>query len=234
VVPLSEGRFGQLFFKRGKTDQSNLGAFKIDTGASGYVSLEESLFDELVKSDEIQYLLSSEVLDAKGKHASQRGELTTFQLGGHTFKRIPVSRSGGNSVGIHFLSMFDVYLDFASSQIALKPNERFGRPIPKGRIGIGIEKVNGKVVVGTVRAGSVSEKLAVQIGSVVISVDGTDVRDMELFRIRRMMRKKVGDTLDLVLEQDGKRIRKSLIAVRRGSTESSLADVQDDEVIRTP
>jgi len=94
--------------------------------------------------------------------------------------------------------------------------------------------VNGKVVVGAVLAGSPAERAAIELGDVIISVDGTDVLDMELFRIRRLMRKKVGEVLDLVLEQGGERVRKSLVAVRRGNTESSLADVQNDPVQSVP
>ncbi len=126
--------------------------------------------------------------------------------------------------------MFDIYLDVENALVALKPNDSFRNPIPYGRLGLGFEWEDGKVVVGTVIAGGAAEQEKLVPGNRVIAMEGVDVGNLSRIQLRRLMRKMPGEILNLVIEENGRHVSKSIVATSRGTTVPSRTSNQLEPV----
>lgn len=119
----------------------------IDTGATGGGTVREDLYDRLVDGGEIATCNATTGLTVGGSYTQSSGYLSTLQVGPFRPDGPRVARSFENSVGLDWLSRFQVSLDFPNRRVLLKRGKRFDEPFSRATSGLVIIDVDGRKII---------------------------------------------------------------------------------------
>lgn len=147
--------------------------------------------------------------------SKQRGVLcraSSFSIGQCQEKGSELVTSYYNSVGLEFLTHFDVVMDFKDDVLYLRPNARSGRLSKEDAFGAQIVKRNGMYLIRDIKAGSVAACAGMLPGDILLRVDGCEISQLRLPVVRcrfndaerelNIQIKRGGETIDLRLRPE--------------------------------
>lgn len=128
------------------------------------------------------------------------GRAQSVELGGFVMRDVVTSfptlakgrsRHGefhDGNLGAEILRRFDVTFDYASSRMVLEKVTSFAEPFEREMAGLGLDwKRDGTLVVHTVLERSPAEAAKIQVGDVLVAVDGKATRDLGEDALRKLM-----------------------------------------------
>lgn len=128
------------------------------------------------------------------------GRARSVELGGFVMRDVVTSfptlakgrrRHGefrDGNLGAEILRRFDVTFDYASSRMVLEKETSFADPFEREMAGLGLDpKSDGTLVVHAVLAGSPAEAAKVQVGDVLVAVDGKATNELGEDALRKLM-----------------------------------------------
>lgn len=172
--------------------------FMLDTG---YVGASGGLDIATVKKIEALHLLTElpgcDAVDVGGDEPRTRrlNRIRSITVGGFTHHGIVFAEEAGGqpicTLGLAYLSRYIVTFDFPGGALYLKPAKKFSVPdntdLSGGeRVGISIGRAGAAVVAADVFPESPAKKAGVEVGDLLLSVDGKDIRRSRLFSIEKM------------------------------------------------
>lgn len=165
--------------------------FLIDTGCCGFHNgfLSKPTFAALCRAKEIESYTGTtptvSVLD--GPVTTQMGLLTWQSVSGlkHCDQMYTLDNSykSRNGLGLGYLSRYTMTIDFHNWELILEKGKWFDRAGPANQAGIDIVMNGGMPVVAWVDANGPGWMAGVRAGDRIVSIDGTDARDLKLDQI---------------------------------------------------
>lgn len=116
------------------------------------------------------------------------------------------SRNG--ALGGEVLSRFNIIFNFPQEEMYIKKNGSFKRPSNYDMSGITIKAKGAQLrtyEVSELRKGSPAEQAGVQVGDIIVAVNGFMLKRIELNQVNGFFNKKEGKKVRLFIERDGKR-----------------------------
>jgi hypothetical protein len=184
-------------------------SFKIDTGATTILSLEESLFDRLVEEKLISRNRDVSTANLAGHRKNRSGFLKQLTVGPFEMTNVEVISSRSNLLGMGFLSQFLCTFDLGRGRLHLKQGKSFGVPVPSDSSGLHLLWKNEKVVVEIVDNGSPAEVAGIRPGDVIVRVNELAGTGKNLGRLRLALTQ-AGKTVECALQRKGEEIVVSL------------------------
>ena len=159
------------------------GPYLVDTGAATTVKFNTPFVNknELIDKMGKHYAYTSRTLSKTA--TDEMSMLTSYEIFGHTFKAIPVRLSQGTKgvsaltqvdgiLGLSILKRFNTIYDYYNQLMYLKPNQSYGDVFHVNHDGMKIEKREGGFEVTAVFEGSNAEKAGIQLGDLILKIDG--------------------------------------------------------------
>jgi formylglycine-generating enzyme len=186
--------------------------FIVDTGYVGPSgALDVATVMQLDSMHLLARLASSKLVGAGSKEPrrSRLNRIRSFTVAGFTDNDVVFAEETADvsscTLGLAYLSRYVVTFDFRGGALYLKPAKSFSAPdngnLHGGdRVGISIARRNGAVIAADVVPGSPAKKAGVQVGDIVLSLDGKDVRRSPVFAIEDMFLS-FGDTCQLTVRR---------------------------------
>jgi len=175
--------------------------FVIDTGATN-MAIESSLFDRLVKSEEIAPGASSAVATVGGNFRARSGKLLHMSIDGFALKDLRADRDSKSSIGLRVLSRFLVTFDFPNGILHLKSGESLSEPDPPATSGLVLIQHQGKTLVKAVKPNSPAAKAGIQANDELLAIDGKSNSGLDLFDIGELLTIEVGKKARLRLRRN--------------------------------
>lgn len=187
--------------------------FMLDTGSGGPSGgLDGATTKQLDAMHLLTQLPCSETVDfgSNGPRTMHLNRIRSITVGGFTHNDLffaedreapPICR-----LGMEYLSRYVVTFDFPGGALYLKPNKKFSAPDisqlrgAELRAGVGFARQNGAVVATQVLPRSPAARAGVQVGDVILSLDGKDVRRSRVFAIEHMFLS-CGDSCQLTVQR---------------------------------
>ena len=160
--------------------------FLIDTGAHGN-SLRSQIFDELVEQNRISLSISFTSVTAGGEMQGSRGRLLRLSIGPINQDRLRMARLGLSTLGLRYLSRFDVAFDFPDHAIYLRKGTHFLKPEPQATSGMALNWVDGKVLVMSIKKGGSAAIAGVRPNDEIIEVDDKSASEYDHFSLRQLL-----------------------------------------------
>lgn len=192
------------------------GRFRIDTGSAGYLDLGNdvvSTYGLIEKSGSIREGMQLRGIGGAAV-TSVSGRLESFRIGTSTLRDIPcgftTSDSGimaiegvDGNIGGGLLAKFTCTFDYPHGMLFLTPNAGFEERDEMVSTGISLRKVDGRIVVDVVLAGTSAEKNGLQIGDIILAVDGISVESMELYQVNELLHSYNSGEVELEYKRNG-------------------------------
>lgn len=99
-------------------------------------------------------------------------------------------------------------------KLVLDPLQNEDMPV----LGVAIDWSRAGLVVSAVSRGSKALDAGIQPGDLIISLEGQPIRNLDDLR-NELLRKQVGDRVQLLISRNGKKIPKEVELVRRGDAQ---------------
>ncbi len=170
----------------------------VDTGSTGE-TIRSELYDALVQTGEIATGDPFGGMTAGGGFTQSAGYFSGLQVDRFSLGAIRVARHLENSVGLNWLSRFQVSLDFPNRRIMLRKGSRFDEPFSRATSGMAVVDVDGRKIVVEVRPGSPASSAGVQRGDELIVVGNKRAVQMDMFTVGKTLTANVGQTVDLTI-----------------------------------
>lgn len=183
--------------------------FVIDTGSQGN-SLEESVFDRLAETGEIQLGADFASVTVAGIFQGERGKLSNLTVGPFSHENLRVSRINFNSLGVRYLSRFLVTFDFPDRCVYLKP-AKTPRPEPKATSGMQVSWIEGRAVIQSVKADGPAAAADLRRGDVLIHIDGNAETVGDPHVLRQRLTSEAGDHVILTVRRSGRNMVVKLV-----------------------
>jgi hypothetical protein len=164
---------------------------------------------------------------AGGTMVSREVQFETIELAGYTINRpvIEITTSdlegtfGGSevvgNVGNYLLRHFVIYLDYANQKVTVEKGANFGSKFPTPKSGLQLQyNESGEVEVMYVAAGTPAQEAGLQVGDVVLEINGIPTRLFAgLSALRDMLSENAGTKYEFFVRR-GERIEKHKLTLR--------------------
>jgi len=180
-------------------------ALLLDTGSTGD-TVRSELYDVLVQTGKIATGDSYGGMTVGGGFTQSAGYFSGLQVDRFNLGAIRVARHFENSVGLNWLSRFQVSLDFLNRRVMLRKGNRFDEPFSRATGGMAVVDVDGRKIVVQVRPGSPASSAGVLRGDELIVVGNKRVAQMDMFSVGKILTANVGQTVDLTIERGSRRV----------------------------
>jgi Aspartyl protease/PDZ domain len=192
-------RVDQAFFLSADIPGWGPDKFLVDTGAVGVsCDVEANLFQWLCECKTVFDFGTVTYEAASGRVTKRQGRLSQLTVGPFKHRGLLCSEhSGGNIVGLDYLSRYISTFDFPNEMAYFRPGRSFGHREPGSTSGLTLVSEVGEAVVHAVDPASPAENAGIEPEDVIVAVpqsnvDLADVRALyDLFRCRK------GETLEL-------------------------------------
>lgn len=122
----------------------------------------------------------------------------------------PVSVSRNGLIGNELLSRFDVWLDYVDERLYVRPVRKWQEAFRYDRSGLvlvaGGENLR-EMVISHIVEGSPAAHAGLQRGDRLVSVNGVPARWRSMASVAKVLRKRIGKRIKLVVERNGQRLR---------------------------
>ena len=177
--------------------------FLIDTGNVGEIYLNSKLFNRLSLRGRIVLKAVSRGAEIGKEIVIRTGVLDSLEFGDYRINNVRVCEGTENSVGLNFLSRFDVEFDFPNRTAYFKPGQQVNSPDRWNRAGFGVRRIKGKTIAAiTDPAGTAAQK-GICDDDEILSVNGIPASKMSLAQIRRLCSEPDADQLTIAFQRDG-------------------------------
>jgi outer membrane lipoprotein-sorting protein len=193
-------------------NDSITGRFRIDTGSMNYLDLYAHIVELYGLIDESRSTVSNVRIHGLGGQTieSTLGRINSFTLGELTVRDLPCGFSNADSglfavegidgnIGGGLLSKFTCTFDYPQGKFYLTPNPGFYEREEMISAGVVAGKLNGKIVVSQVLAGSSAEENGVLVGDVIAAIEGEPVSGMELYQVHELLNSRESNKVELDL-----------------------------------
>lgn len=177
----------------------------IDLGFNGGISLDEKNFDELESKGDITCVEEIQTISVTTESSHKVGRLSEVRIGNFIFRNVPISR-GQNLIGLRLLSRMVVTFDVPNRTLFVEKGKQFNQEFIRSRSGIDFRFKSGRVRVVKIDEASPGEQAGIQVGDMVVSIDGQNIDGAQL----NWLRKQLADTpnapprqVELTMERDG-------------------------------
>ncbi len=201
-------------------NDSIVGRFRVDTGSMNYVDFNTHFVAEHNLIERSESTIPGVKIHGVGGDELETilGRVDKFTIGEFTIEKLPcgfsTSESGifaaqanDGNIGGGVLSKFTCTFDYANERLLIEPNDNFGAGDDMVSAGVVLGKVDGTVIVSQVLDGSSAHEEDIAVGDTVLTVDGQDVRNMELFELHELLNAEESDEVTLeIAGSDGTRI----------------------------
>jgi len=203
--------------------ESFTGRILFDSGA-GLTLLINTPYNEKNKlSQKAGKSLISESENLHEKSISEDVAIKSMNIGGYNLSEMVVSiandKDGVSSyedylgiLGAKVISRFNLILDYSSSILYLKPNNKFRKSFEFPISGIRLKKVDDGIMIGRVEKTSSAYKKGIRKGDKLISINKDSSGDIEI--CRELLRKE-GEKVCLVIINSGGKTKKIKIKLKR-------------------
>lgn len=178
------------------------GGFLVDSGMSDSVQITERLAVGLVKSKRAVGCGETKFADAAGVHSSKRFVIREMDVGGVTFRDVPATVGSTNSIGQEVLQHLSLVLDFPKRQILIgKPPHDVVDTFPMNASGMHLafdENIALNVV--AVRPESPAAEAKVEVGDIVVSLDGKQPVDLSIDEVQEILARN-GQTIGITFRR---------------------------------
>lgn len=193
------------------------GRFIIDTGYGGTMSLVSPFVAAHDLMPRVPRTIPQPVVGLGGQGHTPLGRVQAVRLGQFVLAEPTVLLSRdtvglgaqadrAGSIGGGLLSRFTVTFDYRAGLLYLQPNSSFSDPF--------IEELSGTtiiargddlatIVVEAVQSGSPAHEAGLMPGDTLVEIDGRDVDELGLWRVRKLLRTEPGRTVQLLVERGG-------------------------------
>ncbi len=165
--------------------------FLIDTGAQGN-SLRSELFDQLLEQNLVEMGGAFTNATVGGEVQGNRGRLLKLSVGSDTQERLRVARINLSSLGLRYLSRFQVTFDFPGSAVYLRKGEHYAKSEPRATSGLTLGWIDGQVVVGHVKDGGPAATAGMRSNDILVQVNGKSTSDYDHFSLRQLLTSEAG------------------------------------------
>lgn len=184
--------------------------FLIDTGAHGN-SLRSAIFDRLLDQKLIRLGSSFRSMTVGGEVQGNRGRIQKLVIGPFEHENLRASRVNLSSVGLRYLSRFDVTFDFPNRAIYLQKGNDFAQAEPNATSGMALNWIDGKVVVKSVRDDGPAAAAGMKSNDILIAINGKAADDYDHFSLRQLLIYEPGRKVSMRIERDGRQFDVKLI-----------------------
>lgn len=188
--------------------------FIVDTGANNSGDLDAGLFDRFVGGAEAS-TTGALVETAAGTSRTIKGRLPSLSLGGHVYRDLLFLKGTKTTLGLGFLSRHCVTLDFPNRRMYLRKGKLFERSDESDMSGLSLLRIAGRTVVYAVEEGASSEEAGIKAKDVVLSVNGARADDLDMSKIRRILRSGDGKQIKMTIKRGEKVLDVSFRLKRR-------------------
>jgi hypothetical protein len=193
-------------------------ALLLDTGATGD-AVRADLYDALVRTGEIAIGDATVGSTAGGSFTQSSGYLSGLQVDHFQLGAIRVARHFENSVGLDWLSRFQVSLDFPNRRLMLQKGNRFDEPFSRATSGMAVVDVDGRKIVAQVRPNSPASAAGVLRGDELIAIGSERADQLDMFTVGKALTANVGESVDLTIGRQARRFSTNIrLADRLNST----------------
>ena len=190
----------------------------LDTGATGG-TVRGDLYDELVRTGEIATCDTQVGVTVGGSFAQSSGYLSALHVDRFRLGDIRASRYHENSVGLDWMSRFQVSLDFPNRRIMLRKGNRFDEPFSRATSGMAVVDIDGRKIVVQVRPNSPASAAGVLRGDELIAIGSERADQLDMFTAKKTLTTNVGKSIDLQIRRGSRRFSTNIrLADRLNST----------------
>lgn len=160
--------------------------FMLDTGLVSFRSgsLSKKAFAQLESSRELT-IVGHELLETlSGTQSGRIGRAKKLAFGEMEIADPVFGESGGNKVGVKFLSRFIATLDFPAERLYLKKGRRYCEADLWDLSGLHVWRKHGTIVIHSVDKDSVAARAGLQANDSLVKCDDRDTAKMSLEEIR--------------------------------------------------
>jgi len=195
------------------------GRFRIDTGSMNYLDLNTHFVAEHNLIEQSESTIPGVKIHGVGGGEIETilGRVGSFSIGEFTIDDLPCGFSTSDSgifaaeandgnIGGGVLSRFTCTFDYTNERLLLTPNENLGVMDEMVSAGVVLGKSGDFVLVSQILSGSSAQDKGVEIGDTILTIDGIDTRNMELFKLHEILNAEESNkvTIELV-GSEGKR-----------------------------
>jgi hypothetical protein len=186
------------------------GRFRVDTGSMNYVDFNTHFVEKHNLIEQSKSTIPGVKIRGVGGDEIETilGRVDKFSIGEFTIEKLPcgfsTSESGifaaeanDGNIGGGVLSKFTCTFDYANERLLIEPNDNFGAGDDMVSAGVVLGRVNGTVVVSQVLNGSSADEEGIAIGDTVLTIDGQDVQNLELFELHELLNAEKSDKVTL-------------------------------------
>jgi hypothetical protein len=166
-----------------KNGKEVTGKYFVDTGAALAIMFNTNLVNEEHLIEEMGEHYTMESTSLSNSETTYISNAPEFVLFGHSFKdfsvRLSQANKGVNSfqgyhgiIGFDLLKRFNTIYDYANERMYVKPNQAFKEAFPKNYSGLQVKKSNDAYEVLNVTEKSAAAIAKIQIGDLILKVDG--------------------------------------------------------------
>ena len=182
----------------------------VDTGAQGN-SLRADLFDQLIDSDQIRLGSQFTSNTVAGQVSGNRGTLRQVTIGPFEQRDLRVSRLNISSIGLRYLSRFQIIFDFPAKSAYLKRSRDYSKPEPRATSGMTLNWVDGKITVTSIRKNGAAARAGLAPGDILVEIDGQPADTFDHFSLRQLLTSEGGKVISIQAERQNKTSRKDLV-----------------------
>jgi hypothetical protein len=176
--------------------------FVVDTGCETSGALAKDSFRLAVAKGRLKPVDTSMVAFA-GVVKSGQVRIDHVAAGPFEYHGLIFTAAKGNLLGLGFLSRHVVTFDFPHDRLYLKRGKSFDKPDEAGMCGVSIVRSEGRTVVSEVYKNEPAAKSGIQVGDVILKLNGQDVNTYERWEIRDLLRSGHGKEITMTIQRGG-------------------------------
>jgi len=112
-------------------------------------------------------------------------------------------------LGLSYLSRYKVTLDFPNNTLYLQKGKRFSEPDNPDFSGLNLWRIDKHITVHSVEDNSPAKISGIQKDDVILSINGTNINELDLFSIRRLLCQRENKKIELIIRRNDTEIAKS-------------------------
>jgi len=208
---------------RAKIEGQYEGLFLVDTGFSDALMLARSFMEEHRLPSPHMPTVPVPVFGIAGHLEGRAGRLNSLSLGAlellqpvvHFFpQNLPQIPEAAGVLGSELLRRLRVIFDYPQARLILEPNEDFLQPFEHDMSGITLLSEDDVLRVEHIVAGSPGAEAGVQVGDLLLTIDGQSTAEMGLEQVEELLKSKPGRKFRLRLRR-GEQELEVVIELRR-------------------
>ena len=179
---------------------------EIDTGCNSTGTLESALFGKAITEHKAS-VSANLIMSASGVNQKREGRIPKCEFGGEFYRDLILGEDSVNRMGLGFLALHLVTLDFPIGTMYLK---RRAGDFPKDESkmsGLSVLRKVDTTFVYSVEKDGPADRAGIQPNDVILKVNDHAANALELWELRNMLQSGDGKEVRLTIERNGEKIQ---------------------------